>query len=274
MRLKFFAILAVVALALPAIADMPVTQYVSADDQSVAMLIRYIGPGNTATIAQTQGTSIVAVSTGYVADFICPSGGTAGTLDLTNGGCDTMGEIVDACNASTYFRCALVDALRSDSSAYLLTAGATQVTRSDGLPIYFDTSANFTVGEGRALLPGDCRTNIRCFVTPSGKLNENPYAGQQTFVRWVEGYSTYGSGTSALNVYSVKASNKTSGSETVTRLWNEAMGNTATNKQFSQFQYQPLQGRPNEKVIVRITNSAAQASVRLLVDGVQKPIQH
>jgi hypothetical protein len=71
----------------------------------------------------------------------------------------------------------------------------------------------------------------------------------------------------------VKTSAKASGASTVTTLWSEAMGNTATVKQFTQFQYIPLIGRPNEKVIVRITNSAAEASVIMLADGVQKPIQ-
>jgi hypothetical protein len=47
------------------------------------------------------------------------------------------------------------------------------------------------------------------------------------------------------------------------------MGASATNKQFTQFQYVPLIGLPNEKVVVRISNSAAEASVRLLVAASQ-----
>ena len=119
------------------------------------------------------------------------------------------------------------------------------------------------------MLPSGCRTDISCFVTPAGNLIENPFAGTRTTITWVEGYNTYASGTSILYVYSVKPSNKASGSETVTTLWSEAMGATTANKQFTQFQYVPIIGRPHEKLIVRVTNSAAQATVVLLAAGNQ-----
>ena len=267
----------------PVFAQQPVTQYVSADDLSVAMLVRYypgVSTNTSATFADVQGTSLTfQVAAAAYTGFECPvSGALGGIIDETNAACNTMGEIVDVINgtaesfASGFFRAVLVDALRSDSADDLLADGGTQVTRSDGLPVFFDTSANFAVGEGRALLPAGCRTNIRCFATPQGKLIENPYGGQQTTATWVEGYSTYGAGTSNLNIYSVKASNKAAGAETVTTMWNEAMGATTANKQFTQFQYVPILGRFHEKVVVRITNSSAQATVRLLAAGYQKPV--
>jgi hypothetical protein len=166
----------------------------------------------------------------------------------------------------------IVDGLRSDSADDLLADAGTQVTRTDGLPAYFDTSANFAVGDGVALIPTACRTDISCFVTSAGRLIENPFAGQQTVATWVEGLNTYASGTSTLFVYSVKVSNKASGAETSTTMWNEVMGATTANKQFTQFQYVPILGGYHEKVIVRITNSAAQSAVRLLVAANQRPI--
>jgi len=280
MKKTLFALLAALTLALPVIADYPVTQYVYADDVSTAILVRYVGTATSATVASAStATMTFQVSAGAYTGFECPvSGALGGIIDVTNAACNTLGEVVDTINGnctgcSSDFRAVIVDGLRSDTSALLLTVSTAQATRADGVPIPQDTSANFAVGETRALVPGNCRTNIACWVTPAGKIIENPFGGTQTFVRWIEGVTTYGSGTSDLNVYSVKPSNKPAGSETVTTLWNEAMGASTVNKQFTQFQYVPLIGKPHEKVVVRISNSAAQASVRLLVDGVQKPVQ-
>lgn len=275
--------LALLLAALPSFAQqqVPVNQYVSADDVSVAMLVKYF-PGassnSSATVAVVQGTSLTfQVGGAAYTGFECPvAGALGGIIDETNAACNTMGEIVDVINgtaesfASGFFRAVLVDAIRADSADDLLADAGTQVTTAAGHPIYYDTSENFAVGEGRALLPGDCRTNISCFVTPHGKLLENPYGGQQAFVTWVEGYNTYGAGTSIMRVLSVKPSNKASGAETVTTLWSEAMGATTANKQFTQFQYTPVIGRLNEKLIVRVVNSNAQATVVLLAAGYQK----
>lgn len=260
-----------------------VSQAVSADDLGVAVLVKYypgISTNTSATMQVANGGAITfQVAAAAYTGFECPvSGALGGIIDTTNAACNTLGEVVDIINGTAenfttgFFRAVIVDGLRTDdSSTGILTAGATQVTRSDGLPIYWDTSANFAVGEARALVPGDCRTNIACWVTPAGKILQNPFAGQQTMVNWVEGYNTYGSGTSRLRIYSVKPVNKalTTGSETSTQLWDEAMGATTVNKQFTQFQYTPVYGRPNEKVLVRVVNSAAQASVVLSVQARQ-----
>jgi len=283
-RLTFAVLIALLSVASFAAADMPVTQYVSADDGSIAMLVKYypgVSSNTSATVAAVQGTSLTfQVAAAAYTGFECPvSGALGGIIDESNASCNTLGEIVDIINATSesfasgFFRAVLIDGKREDSADDLLADAGTQVTRADGLPIYFDTSANFAVGEGRALLPAGCRDDIACWVTPAGKLIENPLGGTQTKVRWVEGYSTYGSGTSLLKIYSVKMDQKAAGGEVVTTLWSETMGATTANKQFTQFQYIPVLGRPNEKVIVRIVNSAAQATVVMLADGQQVPLQ-
>lgn len=279
-RFTLFAL--ALLLATPLVAqERPVSQFSAADDGSVAILVRYVGSDASAdaTMAVVQGGAITfeVDSTAYDG-FECPvSGALGGIIDVSDGDCDTVGEVVNTINGnctgcSSDFRAVIVDALTTDSADDFLADAADQVTRTDGLPIYFDTSANFAVGETRALIPSECRTDISCFITPNGGIIENPFAGQQTVVTWVEGYSTYGSGTSILNVYSVKPSNKTDTSETITTMWSEAMGATTANKQFTQFQYVPIYGRANEKVLVRITNSAAQATTRLLVQAHQRPV--
>lgn len=273
---KLFIVAAIAAFAVPAVAQDPVNQYISADDTSIAMMVKYypgVSSNTSATMANVQDTSITfEVASAAYTGFECPvSGALGGIIVPSDGDCDTLGEIVDSINAtaetfaSGFFRAVIVDGLRSDASADLLADTTEEVTRADGFPIYFDTSANFAVGETRALLPAGCRDDISCFVTPSGKLLENPYASQRTVVNWVEGYSTYGSGSSTLQIFSVLPRNKASGSESATTLWSEAMGATTAVKQFTQFQNTPVLGRRNEKVLVRISNSAAQATVIMLV---------
>jgi hypothetical protein len=278
MRFKIFAL--ALLLAVPAFAqEQPVSQFSNADDGSIAFLVRYVGSNSSATMAVVQGGAIT-FQVGAVAytGFECPvSGALGGIIDTSNASCNTIDEVIDTINGnctgcSSDFRAVAIDALGTDSSETLLAVAEAQVTRSDGLAVPFDTSAAFATGEGRALIPTSCRDDIGCFLTPSGNIIENPFAGQQTVVTWVEGYSTYASGTSILYVYSVKPSNKTNTEETVTTLWSEAMGATTANKQFTQFQYVPIYGGYNEKVIVRIVNSAAMATTRLLVQAHRRPV--
>ena len=264
---KLFA-LALVGLASVASAQTPVGVQFS-DDTGIAMLVRYVGSNSSATVAVDAGTGDLTFQVGGSAytGFECPvAGALGGIIDVSNAACDTMAEVVDTINGSctgcsSDFRAVLIDSLRTDSSNdTIVTIGATQVTRTDGLQLNIDTSVALV--ESRALIPN--RTNIAGFLggpATGYKLLENPYMNQWPFLRWFEGYSTYGAGTSLMNVYSVKPSNKVSGAETVSTLWGpEAMGATTVNKQFSYWQNALLPGRRNEKLIVRVTNSNAMAT--------------
>ena len=239
-----------------------------AEDGGIAMLVRYVGSATSATVAVDAGTGDLTFQTSAAAytGFECPvSAPLGGVIDVSNAACDTMGEVVDTINGnctgcSSDFRAVLIDSLRTDSSNdTLVTIGATQVTRTDGLPLNIDTSVALL--ESRALVPN--RSNIAGYLggPPNYRLLENPHGGQTVNLQWFEGYSTYGSGTSNFYVYSVKPSNKTAGASTVTQLWGpEVMGNSATNKQFTYWQTNNLPGRPNEKLIVRVVNSAAMGT--------------
>jgi hypothetical protein len=279
-KLTMFALLASLIAILPAVADTTVNQYISADDVSAAILVKYVGTATSATVASAStATMTFEVSAAAYTGFECPvSGALGGIIDVTNASCNTLGEVVDTINGNctgcaSDFRAVIVDGLRSDSSALLLTVTTAQATTAAGVKIPQDTSANFAVGETRAMIPAGCRDNIQCWIGPTGKLLENPYGGTQTVLNYAIGVSTYGSGDSYLNIYSVKPSNKKAGAETVTTLWHEVMGATTVSKAFSQFQYISLVGLPNEKMVVRISNSAAQASVNLLASGYQRPVQ-
>jgi hypothetical protein len=264
---KLFA-LALVGLASVASAQTPVGVQFT-DDTGIAMLVRYVGSNSSATVAVDAGTGDLTFQVGGSAytGFECPvAGALGGIIDVSNAACNTMAEVVDTINGSctgcsSDFRAVLIDSLRTDTSTdAIVTIGATQVTRTDGLQLNIDTSVALI--ESRALIPN--RTNIAGYLggpATGFRLLENPYAGQWPFLRWFEGFSTYGAGTSSMSVYSVKPSNKVSGAETVSTLWGpEAMGATTVNKQFTYWQNNLLPGRRNEKLIVRVTNTNAMAT--------------
>jgi hypothetical protein len=272
MRKTILAFLIALALAAPLAAQTPVAAVASADDTDIAFLVRYVGAENSATVAvAVAGQLTFQVGGAAYTGFECPvAGALGGIIDTTNAACNTIQEVVDTINGNctgcaSDFRAVTVDALGTDSSDNtLLTIGATQVTRSDGLPIYYESAqVDFAT---RALT--NCRT-IDCFgVSPRGSINENPFGGTQTFLQWINGSLTFdGGGVSTFTVYSVKSSNKTAGKETVTTLWSGAGAATTVLKEISAFQNVPLIGRPHEKIIVRMTGSGVTSTMRMLAYG-------
>lgn len=275
---KILALAFVAVAAALAFAQQPVAVSLS-DDTGIAMLVRYVGSNSSATVAVDASTGDLTFEVGGAAytGFECPvSGSLGGIIDVSNASCNTMGEVVDTINGnctgcSSDFRAVLIDSLRTDTSIdTLVTIGTTQVTRTDGLQLNIDTSEALIASY--ALVPN--RTNIAGYLggPPSYRLLENPYGGLWLNLQWFEGYSTYATGTSVFNAYSVRPSNKPAGSETVTTLWGpEAMGATATNKQFTYWQTNNLPGRRNEKLIVRVTNSSTPSSTAGFGLAVLKP---
>ena len=264
MKTKFFA-LAFLLTALPAFAQAPVSTFFTSDTAgSVAMIIKYIGTTNAATVEVDAGTGDIELELNNVADnlnvdtgSVC-AGGVANSLDVSDAQCDTFGEIMDLINASTHWRAVLVSALRTDSTNNTLQTNAeVQATRSDGLALYLDSVV--ADWAGNALVPTGCLTDIRCYMTPAGKLLENPFGGKYIKLRFLEGLSTFDtSGT--FKVYSVKVSNKAAGAETVTTMLNTATGASTVNAVALALSSMPLSGRPNEKMIVRIESTAATST--------------
>lgn len=272
---KMILTLALVTLTAPAFAQVPVGLPI-ADDTGIAMLVRYVGSATSATVAVDAGTGDLTfqVSAAAYTGFECPvSGALGGVIDVSDAACNTLGEVVDTINGnctgcSSDFRAVLIDSLRTDlSTDTLVTIGATQVTRTDGLQLNIDTSVALL--DSRALVPN--RTDISGYLGGAAqgfRLLENPNMGQWPFLRWFEGYSTYGAGTSLFSAYSVKPSNKKAGAETVTQIWGpEAMGATTANKQFTYWQNNLLPGRKDTKIVVRFVNSTAMASTGGFASG-------
>ena len=254
----------------------------SATAGTVAMLVKYVGtaaPSATTDVAvagggdmtfRIAGVADAAMNT-VAAGSLC--GATPGTLDLStpDATCNSLGEVVDVINASGTWIAVLVDGMRTDLTDNTLTTfGVTAGAVVKGVAIYSDEAV--AIHPGLALLPAGCQTDIRCFVTPAGKIIENPTAGAQTDLRWVAGYNTWNT-TSNFFIYSVKSANrKGGGTETVTTLWQEATGATGTNKQLTQFQYFGLLGRPHEKVIVRMVVTSTMSAPFLQAYGVNRSV--
>jgi len=271
----------VVLLAAPGFAqtDFPVFGNISSDTAgSVAALVKYVGTtagSATTDLACDAATGDLAFRVAGVASTTVNSaalcGATVGTIDVSDADCNTWGEVADTINATADWRVVLVGALRSDSTDNTTTTFAvTAAQKVEGIALYFDSAVSLTTSI--ALIPENCKTDIRCFMTPNGQLLENPYAGRQADVRWIEGLSTYAT-TGTFNVYSVKPRNKAVGSESVSTIYSEATGASTVLKQLTQFQYNGLRGRPHEKVIVRITDTGASSTFFLRAYGIQKPIQ-
>jgi hypothetical protein len=279
MKTKLFAAIALaLVLATSGFAQStPVSGHVGSDTAgSVAMLIKYVGA------AAASATTDVAVAAGGDMTFrvagvasttvnsaaVC--GATAGTLDLSTPAatCDTLGEVVDVINATSDWRAVLVGALRTDSSDNTLTTFAVAAAmRADGIAVYFDSAVSLTTSI--PLIPDNCKTDIRCFMSPQGKLQENPDGGTQTELRLLSGYATWAT-TGTFNVYSVKASNKAgTSSQTISTLWSEALAVSATNQSVTE----DFLGKPHERVIVRITTTGASSAFVLHAYGVRTSVQ-
>ena len=238
---------------------------VAADDTDVILVVKYVGDqSSAATVTVTSATALVAFTVGGVADTTInvqattPCGATVGTLDGTDTDCDTVGEIVDEINASPNWKAKPLDALRSDATtANLMLGPACNAKNPDGCSITWDTSNAFV--HSRALV--SCRSASCLFPGLGQNVNRNPYLGTYTSLQNFNAKSTYGSGTSTLNIYGVVPSNTGAG-ETATLLWTAAGGATTAYASLGATQWPiGLIGPQNGKVIVRVTNSAAMASV-------------
>jgi hypothetical protein len=260
----------------------PVFTNVSADDSDVALLIVYTGTGGEGTVTVASNGDIT-LSVGAVGSStvdttvecdasIAASGSRSGIIDVSVAACDTLGEVVDAINSQTNnWRAVILDGLRSDSANDTLNAlSETAATDPDGLPLYFDTSVAFLTS--RALVPPSCR-KMECYLDYSNgrqlTLKKNPFKGTFTTVyTWIE-TTTYGSGTSTVALRSVLEDNETTGGNETVTVMDSVAGGATTVAGTKTYTY-GIRGFPDEKVILRVTNSAAASSVSMYGYGLYR----
>lgn len=274
---KLLILLAALALATPAAAQ--ISDYMLREGVQVGkgttslnafytpILVKYIGTASTTTrptVAVAAGGDISFTTDGATADasVICPSGGTGGTIDVSNGDCDTLGEVVDIINGDANWVAVILDGVRTESSNNTLSELAATVA-SYGVALYGDSAVNFDVK-----LALTTKRDINQYIAADGRLTTDAYAGTLPVLFYWNMTSTYGSGASAINVYSVDA-DVANGAETVTTLYSEAGGaTTAANEQ--EFRNGFI-GKRGEKMLIELNNSAAMSAAAFYVNALEFP---
>ena len=240
-----------------------------------AIVIRYIGltPGGTVTVA---AGGAVTLSTGPVGASAvdttveCPRAAPyAGVFDVTNAACDTLGELVDAINFSANWRAAIVNGLRLDSSNDTLAVLAeTAANGVDGLGLLYDGAVGFN--SSLVIAHPDVRKIGFYTQGPANStvLKTNPFAGLKPILFEMNGTSTYGAGTSAMEIHCLAITQAVGGNAgtEVDTVYAAPSAATTVNIRYA---YGLGMGCPvGQKMLVRIHNSAAMTAAILYAAGV------
>lgn len=197
----------------------------------------------------------------------CPiSAPLGGVIDVSDAACDTFGEVVDIINASTSWRAVLVGALRTDTydaNSLLADPADFDIRDIEGDSFYWDTSTCF-----KASWVVSDKKDFTDFYGSPGRLLSNPWDGFRSVVRYLLENTDYDSGTSTVTFYSVKPDLR-EGTETVTTLYSIAGGADGTDATIVDFtMFGGIFGRKNEKLIIRIENSAEASPVtQTIIEG-------
>ena len=230
------------------------------------------------------------------------SGGLGGIIDVSNAACNTVTEVLNIVNTPTSnFRCAPYAILGTDDldisgTGWLKAVTDQACSRPDGCKIVSDTDTALKISN--VLAPESVYADAGAWFVGAVRggatgFQSNPFLNKRGLLSGVSTLSTYGSGTSVTNVYSVKgefkpyySANTGSGntvgatySETATLLWGPITnGATTVFKTFGTCdtaatacgpEWGPwgVLGRKDEKILVRITNSDALATTSLQLNG-------
>jgi hypothetical protein len=182
----------------------------AADDQDVAIVVKYVGAQVSGTIQVAAAAEMLLFKHGAlgaeIADVAIQIGATPGSIDVSNAAGNTLGEVVDHINASGNWEAKLVDALRADvpnaaGTSFLIMA-ATQAKTTAGVKLVWDTSVDFNLTK--------CISAV-AFEVQKG-ADGNPWSPDETdyinsLISW-EQLSTYGAGTTAMQIYEVDRATK------------------------------------------------------------------
>lgn len=128
-------------------------------DTVPAMFIKYTGASQSCLIKTATTTtdlqSVIGVLGSEAADanFTLPSGGTDGTIDVSDATADTMGEVIDFINSLDDYICIPWVTLRADATtaAFIVDTSGKQAKSADldvtgGAVIYWDTTVHLYHG--------------------------------------------------------------------------------------------------------------------------------
>lgn len=279
------------------------------DDGDAYFVCVYTGTGNGYVTVSAAGTLLFESPNSSTANThiecdasIAADGSRNGIIDPAVAACNTATETLNIINKpETDFRCVLNAGLGTDDINISGTGWLKAVTDSDcsppnGCKLFADTDVALNISN--VLAPTEFLKGSKYVLSLGGVgrqfATSNAYAGTRAWLAGVSTLSTYGSGTSVFNVYSVKGEYQpiyapVSGgppnigytySETISTLWGPVTnGATTVFKTFGtcdtaatacgpEWGVLGLLGRSDERVLVRITNSAALATTSLQTTGI------
>lgn len=164
-------------------------------DGSVALAIRYIGSQVSATITVVTATSITFKHGAAAAEVVDTKVGASDGVLLFSS-YTTLGALVDNLNNSGNWQAEIVDGLRATASDnYLLARSETTIIpKTEVLPLYFDSSAKFTLD----------------YAISSRRLNFNKsQKGKVAVFQQARALVNVGSGTLILSIYDVDSKRAT-----------------------------------------------------------------
>lgn len=266
-----------------------VSDSISAVDTDVAVYVKYIGTTNGVATVTIAGGNSAAFTAGGAADTtinpvtggVGSCGNVAGTMDLTQAACNTVGEFIDQVNSSPNWLAWPGAALRSDVlNGRVLNAGP--LDGQPGAILNWDTSAALEISLD--VRPGNqygSGRNMDFAISgttgdPNARINVNPFRGFQMLITAerenitsagvIANFVTYGL-TQEFNPKRIRAAGAgaapISYSEVVRTIWSQAGAATTVEGT----NYYPLLTAPGERVMVRITTTVGLTVPRLNVTG-------
>jgi hypothetical protein len=255
---------------------------ITALDTNEALLVKFAGANKFAKLAVDATTGDLTFTqddtdgTTASTELECPvSGALGGIIDVSHADCDTLGEVLDVINKSASWRAVLLGALAADSSNNtLFTQAATQdVQKAEGLilkgesTVTFEVSIALTQFKSAADYFGGSSTPGLALVP-----FKNPFQDYQASLEFGTFTSTYGSGTSTIDVYSVVGTFKADRTytEVATKVYSVAGGATTVAKVlkvFTDFGPYGVFAEKGAKLVVKLDNSAAMTSPSVVVSG-------
>jgi hypothetical protein len=239
------------------------------EDVAAGIIVKYKGTAANAQIEVNASGDIIFtedVGSGLAADAsVLESGGTGGTIDVSDTNADTLGEVVDIINAEAgdNWVAAIHAGLRTDSSddAFLVLAATSNVMRPEGQNLAYDAD---TANKVSHVLSEN--QDGQDYFTLNGGLLPNPFRGKKAGLFWARYSITQGTALT-LTISSVRVENlESGGQETVTGLYSTTLtSGSATN--ITLFNNIGLFSRPDEKLLLQITDSGTLGAFVIFVSS-------
>ncbi len=237
----------------------------SADDLSVAFLIKYVGTEESGTVTVSSGD--IQLKHGDVSSEAADTtvgSNTAGSVDISDTDEDTVAEALALINQSDNWIAVAVDAWGDQAigtSAELLTMSATQAKVPKGIQVLWDTSAK--LASYILIAPQVLREDIRPYQTSENAVdNMLPFDGFAAKVNSYVSKFTNASDDTVIAFYEDEDPTSASGEKLVRT---QASGAT-TVEQVVDLTRAPLESARSKRLIARASGTAHAVSY-FLVNG-------